>query len=186
VRTLHIDLRDGFNQDDVIFHVNNQEVSRRTGVTTNLTISHAAVLDILVPEGRCALRLDIPKQNISASIDVDAVAPLCGDLRAPRHSGVSHAEGSDDHALIFTNLGRAQRGKEIRMSLDDIPKVNCVGEESGSVPAATERITRFSTVCLPVRPSRNSQRHRHTGHYVHTAQVRLKRPTTRFSTGIRN
>ena len=71
--TLHIDLRDGFDQDDVIFLVNNQEVSRRTGVTTNLTISHAAALDVLVPEGRCALRLDIPKQNISASIDVDAV-----------------------------------------------------------------------------------------------------------------
>ena len=71
--TLHIDLRDGFDQDDVIFLVNNQEVSRRTGVTTNLTISHAAALDILVPEGRCTLRLDIPKQNISASIDVDAV-----------------------------------------------------------------------------------------------------------------
>lgn len=72
--TLHIDLRDGFDQDDVIFYVNNAEAARLIGVTTNLTVSHAAALDVLVPEGRCALRLEIPKQNISASIiDVDAV-----------------------------------------------------------------------------------------------------------------
>ena len=71
--TLHIDLRDGFDQDDVIFYVNNREAGRLVGVTTNLTVSHAAALDVLVPEERCALRLDIPKKNISASIDVDAV-----------------------------------------------------------------------------------------------------------------
>jgi len=73
VPTLHINLCDGFHQDDVIFYVNNQETAHRSGVTTNLTVSHAVALDVLVPEGRCALRLDIPKQNISASIDVDAV-----------------------------------------------------------------------------------------------------------------
>jgi hypothetical protein len=73
VHTLHIDLRDGFDQDDVIFYVNNREAARLIGVTTNLTVLQAAALDVLVPEGRCALCLDVPKQNISASIDVDAV-----------------------------------------------------------------------------------------------------------------
>jgi len=73
VRTLHIYLRDGFDQDDVIFYVNNREAARLIGVTTNLPVSRAGALDVLVPEGRCPLRLDIPKQNISASIDVDAV-----------------------------------------------------------------------------------------------------------------
>jgi len=73
VPTLHIDLRDGFDQDDVIFYVNNREAARLIGVTTNLTVSHAAALDVLMPEARCALRLDVPKQNISGTIDVDAV-----------------------------------------------------------------------------------------------------------------
>jgi len=132
VPTLHIDLRDGFDQDDVTFHVNNQEVSRRTGVTTYLTVSHAATLDVLVPEGRCTLGLDAPKQNISVSIDVNAVnTPLRGYLRSPRHSGVPHAQRSDSHALIFTNLGRTQRGKEIHMRLDDIPKLFGAARGSG-------------------------------------------------------
>src|SRR5215472_11246734 len=71
--TLHIDLPDGFDQDEVILYVNSRQAARLTGVITNLTVSHAAALDVLVPEGRCALRLDVPKQNISGSIDVDAV-----------------------------------------------------------------------------------------------------------------
>jgi hypothetical protein len=69
--TLHVDLRDGFDHDDVILYLNNRESARRSDVTTNLTISHAAALDVPAPEGRCALRIDIPRQNISSSVDVD-------------------------------------------------------------------------------------------------------------------
>ncbi len=69
--TLHIVLRDGFDHDDVVLHVNNQEAARDSDVTTDLTISHAASFDVPVPEGRCTLRIDIPKQNISSSVDID-------------------------------------------------------------------------------------------------------------------
>ena len=69
--TLHIDLRDGFDHDDVVLHVNNQEAARRSDVTTNLTISHAASLDVPAPEGRCDLRIEVPRQNISSSVDLD-------------------------------------------------------------------------------------------------------------------
>ena len=69
--TLQIDLRDGFDHDDVVLHVNNREAARRSDVTTDLAISHAASFDVPVPEGRCALRIEIPAQNISSSVDLD-------------------------------------------------------------------------------------------------------------------
>jgi hypothetical protein len=69
--TLHILLRDGFDHDEVVLHVNNQEAARGSDLTTDLTISHAASFDVRTPEGRCALRVDIPTQNISSSIDLD-------------------------------------------------------------------------------------------------------------------
>jgi hypothetical protein len=72
VPTLHILLREGFDHDDVVLHVNNREAARGSDVSTDLSISHAASFDLLAPEGRCTLRIEIPKQNISASIDVDA------------------------------------------------------------------------------------------------------------------
>lgn len=70
---LHILLRDRFDHDDVVLYVNNREAARGSDVTTDLTIAHAASFDVPAPEGRCALRIEVPKQNISASIDVDAV-----------------------------------------------------------------------------------------------------------------
>jgi len=69
--TLHILLRDGFDHDDVVLHVNNREAAHGSDVTTDLTISHAASFDVPAPEGRCTLRVEIPTQNISSSIDLD-------------------------------------------------------------------------------------------------------------------
>jgi hypothetical protein len=69
--TLHIDLRDGFDHDDVVLKVNNREAARGSDVTTDLTISHAASFDVPAPEGRCALRIEIPTRNLSSSLDLD-------------------------------------------------------------------------------------------------------------------
>lgn len=70
---LHIDLRDGFKQDDVIIHLGDQEVARRSGVTTDLTISHAASLEVPAPAGPSALRIEVPTQHVSFSENVDPV-----------------------------------------------------------------------------------------------------------------
>jgi len=75
--TLHILLRDGFDHDVVVLHVNNREAARGSDVTTDLTISHAASFDVPAPEGRCALRIEIPTQNISSSVDLDPADTPC-------------------------------------------------------------------------------------------------------------
>ncbi|MFY9558759.1 MAG: hypothetical protein WAQ52_00860 [Terriglobales bacterium] len=69
---LHIDLRDGFNNDDVILYLNDREAARQSGVTTDLTISHAATIDVPAPEGPCTLRIDVPRQHISSRVQVNA------------------------------------------------------------------------------------------------------------------
>ena len=68
---LHVDLRDGFNHDDVILYLGNQEVARQSGVTTDLTISHAASLEVPVPPVPSTLRIEVPKQQVSFSESVD-------------------------------------------------------------------------------------------------------------------
>ena len=69
--TLHVLLRDVFDHDDVVLHVNNQEAARSSDVTTDLSISHAASFDVTAPEGRCALRIETPTQHLSGSVDLD-------------------------------------------------------------------------------------------------------------------
>jgi len=68
---LHIDLRDGFNHDDVILYLGDREAARRSGVTTDLTISHAASLEVPAPAGPSTLRIEVPEQHVWSSTDVD-------------------------------------------------------------------------------------------------------------------
>jgi hypothetical protein len=55
--TLHVALRDGFRNDTVTIKVNGKEVYRRSGVTTDLTISYADSVEVLV-EGT-TVRLEV-------------------------------------------------------------------------------------------------------------------------------
>jgi len=68
---LHIDLREGFKEDDVILYLGDREAVRRSGVTTDLTISHAASLEVQAPAGPSTLRIEVPKQQVSSSTVVD-------------------------------------------------------------------------------------------------------------------
>ena len=68
---LHIDLREGFKQDDVILYLGDLEAVRRSDVSTDLTISHAASLEVQAPPGPSTLRIEVPKQHVSSSTDVD-------------------------------------------------------------------------------------------------------------------
>jgi hypothetical protein len=52
---LHIKLRDGFTNDTVTIIVNEKEVYRKSGVSTNLTISFADTVD--VPVETAAIKL---------------------------------------------------------------------------------------------------------------------------------
>jgi hypothetical protein len=55
--TLHVALRDGFRNDTVTIVVNGKEVYRKSGVTTDLTISFADSIEVPV-EGATA-RLEV-------------------------------------------------------------------------------------------------------------------------------
>ena len=55
--TLHVALRDGFHNDTVTIKVNGKEVYRKSGITTDLTISFADSVEVPV-EGATA-RLEV-------------------------------------------------------------------------------------------------------------------------------
>lgn len=70
--TLHIDLRDGFKNDEVALSIDGKEAARLSNVTTNLAISYAASKDVPAPEGVCQLQIDLPNRGLSAQFEVDA------------------------------------------------------------------------------------------------------------------
>jgi len=57
--TLHVALRDGFRNDTVTIKVNGREVYRRSGVTTNLTISYADAVDVPVEGSRATVEVAV-------------------------------------------------------------------------------------------------------------------------------
>ena len=54
---LHVALRDGFHNDTVTIRVNGKEVYRKSGVTTDLTISFADSVEVPIDGGTA--RLDV-------------------------------------------------------------------------------------------------------------------------------
>jgi hypothetical protein len=56
---LHIKLRDGFSNDTVSIKLNGKEVYRKSGVTTNLTISFADAVEIPVEESVVKLEVAV-------------------------------------------------------------------------------------------------------------------------------
>jgi hypothetical protein len=68
---LHIDLREGFKEDEVILYLGDREAVHRSGVTTDLIISHAASFEVQAPAGPSTLRIEVPKQYVSSSTGVN-------------------------------------------------------------------------------------------------------------------
>lgn len=59
VMQLHVKLRDGFNNDTVSITVNEKEVYRKSGVTTDLTISFADAVEVFVEESVVKLEVAV-------------------------------------------------------------------------------------------------------------------------------
>jgi len=74
MRTVQVDLQDGFQDDEVVVRLEGEEVARLAGVTTNLVISRAASAVIQAPEGPCALEVELPSRGLRASVSLDAHA----------------------------------------------------------------------------------------------------------------
>ena len=73
---LRIDLQDGFKGDKVIVKINNNEVYRKEGVKTELTLGYADSLEAEVPEGQCTVEVTLPERGISESIHLKIMAPV--------------------------------------------------------------------------------------------------------------
>jgi hypothetical protein len=68
---LHIQLRDGFKDDTVTLTVNGVEQYHRSGITTDLTISHADSIELLVSEPSVTLGITLAR-GLAASKTVQA------------------------------------------------------------------------------------------------------------------
>lgn len=70
---LEIGLRDGFQDDEVVVRVNEQEVFHDR-VRTDAAISFAGRVQVDVPEGAASIFVSVPARNASAAMSVQPSA----------------------------------------------------------------------------------------------------------------
>ncbi len=70
---MHIALRDGFRGDTVLVGIDERVVFHRAGVTTDLTISHAASFDVDIDAPRVRLRVALGHGR-ATTLDIDPQA----------------------------------------------------------------------------------------------------------------
>ena len=73
-RTVHIVLRSGFRGHTVVVVVDGGEVYRRTGVTTNETISRADTVELAVEPRLIQIVVSVTPGDYAAALDLDAAA----------------------------------------------------------------------------------------------------------------
>ncbi|MGH3027357.1 MAG: hypothetical protein ACRDMW_02260 [Gaiellaceae bacterium] len=68
---IHLALQDGFDGDDVVLRVAGSEAYRGENVTTRTQISHAADMQLEVPEHPFTLEVDVPTRGVRESLQID-------------------------------------------------------------------------------------------------------------------
>jgi hypothetical protein len=68
--SIRVDLREGFEDDEVVIHVGEEEVYRKQGVTTMTQIGRADGIDAPVAEGPLTVRVELPKRGLAESISL--------------------------------------------------------------------------------------------------------------------
>lgn len=68
--SIRVDLREGFEDDEVVIHVGEEEVYRKQGVTTMTQIGRADGIDAPVAEGPLTVRVELPKRGLTESISL--------------------------------------------------------------------------------------------------------------------
>jgi hypothetical protein len=68
---IHLALQDGFDGDDVVLRVDGSEAYRGEDVTTRTQISHAADMQLEVPDRPFALEIDVPTRDVRETVQVD-------------------------------------------------------------------------------------------------------------------
>jgi hypothetical protein len=70
---LHVALQEGFAADRVVIQINGAEVASRPAVTTRNQIGFAESVEVEVPAGTAAVRVNVPTQSLSSSAQVEVV-----------------------------------------------------------------------------------------------------------------
>ena len=91
--SIRVDLREGFEDDEVVIHVGEQEVYRKHGVTTLTQIGRADGIDAPVADGPLTVRVELPKRGLTTSISL----PSPG-----LHLGISIEDGEMTHEVSPT------------------------------------------------------------------------------------
>ena len=68
---IHLALQDGFEGDDVVLRVDGTEAYRGEDVTTRTQISHAADMQLEVPDHPFSLEVDVPTRGVRETVQID-------------------------------------------------------------------------------------------------------------------
>jgi hypothetical protein len=68
---IHLALQDGFDGDDVVLRVAGSEAYRGENITTRTQISHAADMQLEVPDHPFTLEVDVPTRGVRESLQID-------------------------------------------------------------------------------------------------------------------
>lgn len=90
--SIRVDLREGFEDDEVVIHVGDREVFRKAGVTTLPQIGRADGVDAPVEAEPVVVRVELPNRGLSESF---AIAPGL-------HLGISVEDGELTHEVSPT------------------------------------------------------------------------------------
>lgn len=61
---LHIDLQDGFKDDEVIVRLDGREILHKSGVTTDIRISRADGIEATSTKADAQIEIELPKKNL--------------------------------------------------------------------------------------------------------------------------
>lgn len=67
---LHIALQSGFRDDSVVITVNNREIYNKSGVTTNLVISLADKVNVLVDGQNALIKVNVTSKKIEGTVTI--------------------------------------------------------------------------------------------------------------------
>jgi hypothetical protein len=86
--TLHIELQDGFADDEVTIRAGGRVIEKR-GVSTDYSIGLAEQLSVELPAGRAPVEIEMPRRGLSKKIEADPSQHA--------HLGVSLIDGALIH-----------------------------------------------------------------------------------------
>ena len=68
---IHLALQDGFEDDEIVLRVDGSEAYRGEGITTRTQISHAADMQLEVPDRPFILEAEVPTRGVREAFDID-------------------------------------------------------------------------------------------------------------------